>query len=271
MAVPGYQEFRLPLLRLAGDGKEHTVTEAMSELAEQFGISESDQEVLLPSGTQSRFYNRVTWATTYLHKSGLLVKTGRGRFRIASRGTEVLKSNPSKINNAFLEQFEEYRAFKTKKNKKALPSNGELEGHVEDTEPESTPDERLDAAYKELRETLADDLLDKVRSSSPKFFEHLVIDLLVKMGYGGMHGLRRRWWAGRAMAGSTGLFLKTDSDLIWSTFKRRNGAIPSAPTRYESMSARSGSRRLTRVCSSRAVNTQAGPELPRKKRTRASC
>lgn len=188
MAVPGYQEFMLPLLKLAGDGKEHTVTEAMDELAAQFHISDADRESMLPSGTQTRFYNRVTWATTYLHKSALLEKTGRGRFKIAPRGLSVLKSNPPRINNAFLEQFDEYRAFKTKKNKKAALSDGNSEGHVEDSEPEATPDERLDAAYKELRETLADDLLDKVRASSPKFFEHLVVDLLVKMGYGGTHG-----------------------------------------------------------------------------------
>lgn len=190
MPIPGYQEFMLPLLRLAGDGQEHSVAEAMDELAKQFAISEDDREAMLPSGTQTRFYNRMTWATTYLHKSLLLEKTGRGRFRIAPRGVEVLRKSPAAINNAFLEQFPEYRAFKTKKSTKAGPTNGTLSGHVEDTEPEATPDERLDAAYKELRETLADDLMDRVRGSSPKFFEHLVVDLLVKMGYGGTNASR---------------------------------------------------------------------------------
>lgn len=187
MAVPGYQEFMLPLLKLAGDGQEHSVAAAMDTLAKQMRISEADREDLLPSGTQTKYYNRITWSTTYLSKSLLLSKTGRGRFKITQRGLDILKTNPPKINNAFLQQFEEYRAFKTKKNKKTRVHTEVNEADIEDTEPEATPDERLDAAYKELRETLADDLMDKVRSSSPKFFEHLVVDLLVKMGYGGLN------------------------------------------------------------------------------------
>src|SRR5881397_2920809 len=115
MAVPGYQEFMLPLLRIAGDGKEHSVHEAMATLAEQMKISEEDRDALLPSGTQTRFYNRVTWVVTYLSKSLLIEKTGRRRFKIAPRGVDVFKKNPARIDNKFLEQFAEYQAFKAKK------------------------------------------------------------------------------------------------------------------------------------------------------------
>lgn len=188
MAVPGYQDFMLPLLRLASDGQEHTVTQAMETLARDMRISDTDQATMLPSGTQTRFYNRVTWAITYLSKSLLLQKVGRGRFRIAPRGVEVLRSRPDQIDNAFLEQFDEYRAFKTKKNKKAIISEEQVGIPNDAVDPDVTPDERLDAAYKELRETLADDLLERVRASSAKFFEHLVVDLLVAMGYGGIQG-----------------------------------------------------------------------------------
>jgi restriction system protein len=184
MAIPGYQEFMLPLLRLAADGEEHTVQDAIGRLAEQFGLSEADRSLVLPSGTQTQLYNRVTWAITYLTKSLLLEKPTRGRFRLSQRGREVLSKNPHRVDNAYLEQFEEYRAFKTKK-AKAVNSPDGPESGTGSEDPETTPLERLDAAYKELRETLADDLLDKVRAGSPKFFEHLVIDLLVKMGYGG--------------------------------------------------------------------------------------
>src|SRR5438105_2348568 len=118
MSVPGYQEFMLPLIQIAGDCKEHTVSEAMATLAEQMKISEEDRDALLPSGTQTRFYNRVTWALTYLSKSLLTEKTGRGRFRIAPRGVDVLKRKPARIDNRFLEQFAEYQAFKTKKTDK---------------------------------------------------------------------------------------------------------------------------------------------------------
>lgn len=185
MPVPGYQEFMLPLLKLAADGHEHTFADAMEKLAEQFGITEQDKAVILPSGTQTQFYNRVTWASTYLAKSLLLAKSGRGRFRIAPRGMEVLAKKPPRIDNRFLEQFPEYVAFKNKKNAKSesLLPKAATPDHAD--EPITTPVERLDAAYAELREALADDLLQRVRSATPKGFERLVVRLLVSMGYGG--------------------------------------------------------------------------------------
>ena len=184
MSIPGYQDFMLPLLKIAADGQEHTVTEAMDALARQMNITHVDRDVLLPSGTQTRFYNRVTWALTYLTKSLLLEKPARGRFKIASRGQAVLAKNPLRIDNTFLEQFPEYKTFKTKKNKVTAEKGADQVPVVEE-EPDITPHERLDAAYRELRETLADDLIERVRASTPSFFEHLVVDLLVAMGYGG--------------------------------------------------------------------------------------
>jgi len=156
------------------------MSEAMEALAQQLGISEADQELMLPSGAQTQLHNRVSWAVTYLTKSLLLQKTGRGRFKIAPRGLEVLKQPPLRIDNAFLEQFPEYQAFKTKRNR--VKTSEEID---EDAIAGTTPNERLDLAYKELREALADDLLVRVRAGTPKFFEHLVVDLLVAMGYGG--------------------------------------------------------------------------------------
>ncbi len=185
MAVPGYQEFMLPLLRLAADGQEHTISSAMDVLAEQFGISEADRELMLPSGLQTRFYNRVTWAVTYLCKSLLLEKVGRGRFKIAPRGADALRKNPVRIDNSFLEQFAEYKAFKTKKNKAKTASGTKGGNEAVAAEVDITPEEQLAAAYEELREALADDLLRRIRLGSPKFFEQLVVRLLTAMGYGG--------------------------------------------------------------------------------------
>jgi restriction system protein len=185
MAIPGYQEFMLPLLTLAGDGKEHSVTEAMTWLAERFNLSDAEQSIMLPSGAQTRFYNRVTWATTYLAKSLLLTKSGRGRFRIAPRGLEVLEKKPQRIDSKFLEQFPEYIAFRDKKNTKPRRPEGAAVAEATIAEAESTPAERLDEAYEELRKSLADDLLQRVRLASPKGFERMVVRLLVAMGYGG--------------------------------------------------------------------------------------
>lgn len=184
MSVPGYQEFMLPLLKLASDGGDHTVRDAMDVLAERMHITPEDRELMLPSGTQTRFYNRVTWATTYLTKSGLLEKSGRGRFKITPRGTEVLAENPPQINNAFLERFPEYRQFKTRRAAAASMTRLEDAAGPALRDAEVTPEEQLEAAYDELREALADDLLKRVRAASPKFFEHLVVRVLTAMGYG---------------------------------------------------------------------------------------
>ena len=185
MAVPGYQDFMLPLLRLAADGQEHTVVEATEVLAKQMGISEEDQQLLLPSGTQTRYYNRVSWAVTYLTKSLLLEKSGRGRFKITSRGIDVLGKNPSRIDNSLLDRYPEFRAFKTKKALKAWDSRRSSEPLPSPGDPEITPEERLEVAHEELRGALADELLQRVRDATPKFFEYLVVRLLVAMGYGG--------------------------------------------------------------------------------------
>ncbi|MBI4719277.1 MAG: restriction endonuclease [Planctomycetes bacterium] len=185
MAVPGYQEFMLPLLKIAADGQEHRISDAMETLASDMDISHEDQDIMLPSGTQTRYYNRGSWAITYLTKSLLLEKPARGRFRLAPRGAEVLRNAPSRIDDAFLEQFPEYQAFKTKKRAaKLIAPSADADERVA-VASDITPEEQLEAAYEELRDALADDLRRRVRDASPRFFEHLVIRLLVAMGYGG--------------------------------------------------------------------------------------
>lgn len=178
MAIPGYQDFMLPLLKFASDEREHSISEAIETLADEMKISAAEQDIMLPSGTQTLLYNRVTWAVTYLTKSLLMEKAGRGKFKIAARGIETLKKKPDRIDNKFLSQFQEYQAFKSKKG-----GSGSIKP-IDDDDATATPEEQLGAAYEKLRETLADDLLRRVRSGSPKFFEHLVFRLLLAIGYG---------------------------------------------------------------------------------------
>lgn len=111
MAVPDYQSLMLPLLKLTSDRQEHSLSEAIEILSQEFGLSNDDRKELLPSGRQFKFDNRVGWACTYIKKAGLLESTRRGRFRITSRGIEVLKSNPEYINNTFLKQYSEFLEF----------------------------------------------------------------------------------------------------------------------------------------------------------------
>jgi restriction system protein len=180
MAVPDYQSIMLPLLRLAGDGQEHKFSEAMESLAKEFGLSEQERDELLPSGAQTKFGNRAGWARTYMTKAGLLVSPGRGRFKITERGLGVLKTNPERISAKSLRQYPEFVEFQGTHRQEREPQEQEQEA-----ESEQTPAEALEASYVNLRKALAQDLLDKVKSCSPVFFEHLVVDLLVAMGYGG--------------------------------------------------------------------------------------
>lgn len=179
MAIPDYQSIMLPLLRFAADGNEHSLREAIEGLCEKFGLTESERKQLLPSGQQPTFDNRVSWARVYMSKAALLESTRRGYFRITQRGREVLAKNPGGINLKFLEQFPEFMEFRTRSSEPKEATG------AADTESLQTPGELLETAYQKLREDLSAELLKFVRECSPSFFERLVIDLLVKMGYGG--------------------------------------------------------------------------------------
>lgn len=179
MAIPDYQTIMLPLLKFTGDGNEHFLHDAIAAIADEFELSEAERKEMLPSGQQEVFRNRVGWALTYMKQAALLKKTRRGYFQITERGKEVLSNNPAKINAKFLEQFPEFLEFKQRKRHK---------GDKPKTEPEpstETPEEKLENAYQKLQEGLAADLLQTVKDSSPPFFERLVVELLLQMGYGG--------------------------------------------------------------------------------------
>lgn len=196
MAIPDYQSVMLPLLRYVADEQEHSVREAIEELADHFHLTDEERKELLPSGRQATFDNRVGWARTYMKKAGLLESPRRSYFRITDRGLQALKTNPEAINNRFLEQYLEFREFKTRSNTKGL--DAEPGAGPEPTQvPEQTPREAMENAYDAIRAQLAGELLEQIMSSSPRFFETLVVDLLVNMGYG---GTRRD--AGEAVGGS---------------------------------------------------------------------
>lgn len=179
MPIPEYQKLFLPVLRFAGDQKNHSYGEMYSAIAAELKLTEADRAELLPSGTARKFENRVAWAITYLAKARLLDRVSRGVFRISDRGTEVLKKKPSDIDNKFLRQFPEFVVFSRGTRVEAK--------REEETEEDKlgTPYETLEEAYQSLRRTLAQELLDRVRACSPHFFERLVVDLLVAIGYGG--------------------------------------------------------------------------------------
>jgi restriction system protein len=177
--IPDYQSIMLPLLEFISDGKEHKMRNVTDGLAIKFGVTEDEQKELLPSGVAPIFYNRTAWAKTYLKKAGLIDSPKQGIVIISKRGLEVLKNKPSAINVKFLKQFSEFVEFQTTKR--------EDEIGIETTEDQSnqTPEESLETAYQKIRASLASELINKVVELSPSFFEKLVVELLVKMGYGG--------------------------------------------------------------------------------------
>lgn len=218
MAIPDYQTIMLPLLELARDNKIHGIRDAVDDLAERFRLTEEERQELMPDGRRTRFKYNVAWSRTYMKKAGLLEDPKRGEFRITERGRKLLADKPSRIDSKFLQEFKEFREFIGKEQSSA--TQGEVDSKL-------TPEEAIQVAHETLRKSLAADLLDQVKQASPAFFEHLVVDVLVHMGYGGS-----RQEAGEAIgqAGDEGIdgIIKEDRlglDIIYIQAKRWGNTV----------------------------------------------
>lgn len=225
MAIPDYQTLMLPVLKLASDGLEHKFNQAVEQLAHEFKLTQQERNELLPSGSQAVFNNRVGWARSYLKQAGLLTSPKRGFFTITPKGSELIATNPQNIDVSFLEQYPEFIEFKNRKKDKN--ENESVVNFSIDLESNLTPEDALASAYKKLNMALESDILSAVQESSPSFFERLVVDLLVKMGYGG-----NRQDAGKAIgkSGDDGIdgIIKEDRlglDVIYIQAKRWESTI----------------------------------------------
>jgi len=178
MAIPGFQEFMRPILEFAADGNEHRMSEARDHIALRFGLTPEDLAEMLPSGRAPKFANRVAWAKFHLGKAGLLQSPQRGVFRITNKGRHALEIHAGKIGLYSLERFAD-GATDNAGNTSRFSAIGTTERS------DDTPQEQLEQAYEQLRASLATDLLERIKAASPKFFEDLVVKLLLKMGYGG--------------------------------------------------------------------------------------
>ncbi len=182
MSVPDYQSLMLPVL-LASSNGEVRIGNVVDELAQKIGLTPEDRAELLPSGKQTIFANRVHWAKTYLTKAGLLESTRRGHFKITPAGRAALAENPARIDNSFLSQFEAFRQFQEKSAQSAVQNGNSSEpASASQTE---TPDEVMRVAHRRLDASLALELLDRIRAAPPDFFERLIVNLLLSMGFGG--------------------------------------------------------------------------------------
>ena len=216
MAIPDFQSVMRPVLAAVASGPL-LLSEVRERVANEFQLSEEERNERLPSGKQTVINNRVGWARTYLNKAGLLSIPSKGLVQITERGREALANGPERITVGWLTRYPEFADFHT-----ARPTDSPAS--IVQTEPatDATPDEQLADAHQELMQSLADELLAQVRSASPAFFEQLVVDLMIAMGYGGS-----RKEAGRATqaTGDDGIdgIIKEDKlglDVIYLQAKR---------------------------------------------------
>lgn len=221
MPIPDFQSVMLPLLTLASDGQEHLPREAADVLAKHFALSDIERTELLPSGMQPVFNNRIGWARTFLKQAGLLDSPRRGVFKITNDGKQLLAEKPTRIDMKLLERYESYRAFRLRGRRSNVSTT-----LVEEL-PSETPEDAMAAAYQRLRAELESELLEQVMAASPAFFEKLVVDLLLAMGYGGS-----RRDAGRAIgqSGDGGIdgVINEDRlglDVIYLQAKRWEGTV----------------------------------------------
>jgi restriction system protein len=222
MPIPDFQTLMRPLLVHLSDGADHSNQETASVLADQFHLSEEERAQLLPSGKQSLFTNRVAWAKSHLKQARLVESPRWGVYRITPRGEVILRDTDGPINMKVLSQFPEYQEFRAKK----AVAGSEVVKEPPSAD-EMTPEEHIDYGYKQIRQKLSIEILDRIKRCPPDFFERLVVDLIVAMGYGGS-----RADAGRAVGkgGDGGIdgIVKEDRlglDVIYIQAKRWEGTV----------------------------------------------
>ena len=185
MAIPKYDEMYKEVLEALADNTPHKISEIRNLLASKFNVSDEERQVRLPSGTLL-FNNRTQWTFVYLKQAGLIDNTSRGIYQITNNGKRSLLEAPTTIDNNYLSKFEEFNKFKYSNNvDKRSDSKVKDSENDNDNVLSQTPQDTLDEAYAKINSTLADDVLCEVMNQSPIFFEHLVVKLLTKMGYGG--------------------------------------------------------------------------------------
>ena len=229
--VPDFQSIMLPLLKLLGDNQIHKRSELIPQLAELLKLSEEDRNEVLPSGTQLKFENRVYWAITYLKHAGLLVYPSRGSCMVTDDGMRVLSNPPEIINLRYLRSFPLYQQWQ--ENMKSNKKDSDARASVEEIPTNITPDELIEESYASLTELLSTEILDKIKSCTPKFFEYLVIDLLLKMGYGGSK-VEAGEVLGKSSDGGIDGLIKEDKlglDTIYVQAKKWDSMVPIAQVR----------------------------------------
>lgn len=180
MAVPTYEKFMFPVLKILSDGKMKTKKEVATSIIQYFHFNDQDLSETLPSQAQPTYFNRMGWAITYLKKAGLLVSPSRACFQITDEGKKIVEKNISNLDSKYLKRYDSFLEFQNLSHRqdKSIESS-------KDFQDSTTPIENIINSYEIIKKDVCDELLAKIIEQSPDFFEQLVVDLIVSMGYGG--------------------------------------------------------------------------------------
>jgi restriction system protein len=224
MPIPDFQSLMRPLLEAHADGKEHINRDLVAQLGEQFGLTEEERREMLPSGGARLFDNRIGWAKSHITQAGLLNSPRRAVSVITDRGREALQIHAQRIDLRFLNGYDEYREFRNRRKNLEGDESETTEAEIQDAQ---TPEELLENAYFQVRRQIEAELLSQIKSSPSDFLERVVVDLVVRMGYGGS-----RKDAGEALgrSGDEGIdgIIKEDPlglDIIYLQAKRWEGTV----------------------------------------------
>jgi restriction system protein len=190
--VPDFQTLMRPLLVQVEGGQARSISDIREALADEFQLTDEDLAERIPSGRVTKLQNRVGWAATYLYRCGLLERPRRAHYRITDRGRETLRDHPDRVDLDVLRQFEEFAEFRRRSRDGETDGDGVGDRRGGREQSDQTAEERIDAAYRELRTALVGELLDRVREERWDFFEDLVLDVLKAAGYGGPEGATER-------------------------------------------------------------------------------
>lgn len=223
MPIPSFQYVMLPLLKKLGDGEAHSNAEILESLAREFELTDEERREMLPSGQDYVFRNRLGWARSHMKVAGLIDNPKRGRYVITSRGKELLASNPDRVDIKLLKTYDSYRQIQGHGSTPSKPVPDQIESHEE----VQTPEERIEEAHELLRNELSQQILEQLKGGSADFFEKVVVEVLVNMGYGGS-----RKDAGQAIgkSGDEGIdgIIKEDRlglDIIYIQAKKWEGGV----------------------------------------------
>jgi restriction system protein len=224
MPIPDFQSLMRPLLEAHADGKERLNRDLVAQLGEQFGLTEEERREMLPSGGARLFDNRIGWAKSHITQAGLLISPRRAISVITDRGREALRIHPARIDLRVLNGFEGYREFRSRRKSVEDDESDTSETEIQNAQ---TPEELLENAYLQVRRQVEIEILSQIKSSPPEFLERVVVDLVVRMGYGGS-----RKDAGEALgrSGDEGIdgIIKEDPlglDIIYLQAKRWEGTV----------------------------------------------